>query len=72
MLHQILESNLKFLRFRKIVGIGERYDSFLNSIFSSQYRFYFDVDNSYVIKKILMTLVPFIYRGDWTLSTILY
>ena len=48
--------------------MGEKYDSIINSVFSSQYRFYFDVDNTYVVKKSLMTLAPFVYRGDWTLS----
>lgn len=48
--------------------MGEKYDSIVNSVFSSQYRFYFDVDNTYVVKKSLMTLAPFVYRGDWTLS----
>lgn len=62
------ESKLnKYLR--KISGFGDKYDSFLNSVFSSQYRFYFDVDNMYVVKKSIMTLAPYLYRGNWTLST---
>ncbi|CAD8063740.1 unnamed protein product [Paramecium sonneborni] len=54
---------------KKFSGIGDKYDSFLNKIFSSQYRFYFDVDNMYVVKKSIMTIAPYLYRGNWTLNS---
>ncbi|CAD8067673.1 unnamed protein product [Paramecium sonneborni] len=54
---------------KKFSGIGDKYDSLLNQIFSSQYRYYFDVDNMYVVKKSIMTIAPYLYRGNWALSS---
>ncbi|CAD8155216.1 unnamed protein product [Paramecium octaurelia] len=53
---------------KKIALFGTKYENFICSLFSSQYRFYFDVDNQYILRKLSLLHTPIIYRGDWTLS----
>ncbi|CAD8149544.1 unnamed protein product [Paramecium pentaurelia] len=53
---------------KKIAVFGRKYDNFISSLFSSQYRYYFDVDNEYIKQKLILLHAPIIYRGDWTLS----
>lgn len=43
----------------------DKYNTFFDKLFSSEYRYYFDVDNQYVMKKCAMAVAPFLYRGEW-------
>lgn len=42
--------------------MGKRYDTFFAKVFSSDYRYYFDVDNAYVTKKLAILVAPFLSR----------
>ncbi|CAD8066922.1 unnamed protein product [Paramecium sonneborni] len=53
---------------KKIGDFEGKYYSFITSLFSSQYRLYFDVDNQYILRKLTLLHAPIIYKGDWTLN----
>jgi hypothetical protein len=41
---------------------GSWMDQMLKKIFTGDMRYYFDVDNSYVKKKLLIVLFPFLFK----------
>lgn len=45
--------------------VTEKY-SYLHYFFSKDIKYYFDVDNNYVINKLKIILLPFLYSGEWT------
>jgi len=47
-----------------MLDFTSHYDSFLHRVFSSEYRYYFDVDNKYVIKKLAILISPFFFKVD--------
>ena len=50
--------------YSKVVNFSKKYDSIFNKMFSSDYRYYFDVDNKYVARKIVILMAPFTKRVD--------
>jgi hypothetical protein len=45
----------------RVLGFTKKYDSIFEKMFSSDYRYYFDVDNNYVMKKLTLLHIPFAF-----------